>query len=68
MDGNLNTLREKGFRVLVRELGAADTVNFLRQFENGSGNYTEERESALAGITGDEIAARIKERKKEKTR
>jgi hypothetical protein len=68
MDGNLNAIREKGFRVLVRELGAADTVNFLRQFENGSGNYTEERETTLAGITVDEIAARIKERKKEKAR
>jgi hypothetical protein len=33
MDGNLNTIREKGFRVLPRELGAADTVNFPRQFE-----------------------------------
>jgi hypothetical protein len=68
MDGNLNTIREKVFRVLARELGAADTVNFLRQFENRSGNYTEERERALAGITVDEIVACIKERKKEKTR
>jgi hypothetical protein len=59
MDCNLNTIREKGFRALVREPGAADTVNFLRRFENGSGNYTEERERALAGITVDEIAARL---------
>ena len=63
MNGNLSALREEGFRVLARELGAADTVNFLRQFEGGSGNYTEEREAALAGITIDEIVANIKKSK-----
>ena len=62
MNGNLSTIREKGFRVLTRELGVADTVNFLRQSEGGSGNYTEERETALAGITIDDIAANVKKR------
>ena len=63
MNGNLSAVREEGFRVLTRELGVADTVIFLRQFESGSGNYTEERENALAGITIDDIAASIKKRK-----
>lgn len=65
MNANLNTIREEGFRVLVKELGTAGTVNFLRQFESGSGNYTEEREAAHAGITIDEIAARIQRRKEQ---
>ena len=60
MNGNLSTIREDGFRVLTRELGVADTVNFLRQFEGGSGNYTEECHAALAGITIDDIVANIK--------
>lgn len=50
MKGNLSMVRENGFKVLVRELGTADTVIFLRQFEAGSGNYTEERQTTLAGV------------------
>lgn len=58
-------IREEGFRVLVKGLGAAGAVNFLRQFEGGSGDYTREREKLLNGITIDEIVARIQERKKQ---
>ena len=65
MNANLNTIREDGFRILVKGLGTAGAVNFLRQFENGSGNYTKERETAHAGITIDEIASRIKERRRD---
>ncbi len=50
---------------MVKGLGAAGAVNFLRQFEGGSGDYTREREKLLDGITIDEIAARIQERKKQ---
>jgi hypothetical protein len=66
MNANLNTIREEGFRVLVSNLGTAGTVNFLRQFESGSGNYTEEREMLLEGITIDDIATRIIKRKEQK--
>jgi hypothetical protein len=60
---NLNAIREEGFRLLIGGLGAAGTVNFLRQFESGSGNYTDEREKILDGVTIDEIAERIRRRK-----
>jgi hypothetical protein len=66
MNANLKAIREEGFRVLVDNLGTAGAVIFLRQFESGSGNYTEEREKLLEGITIDDIAARIKARKKQK--
>jgi hypothetical protein len=49
----------------VNNLGTAGTVNFLRQFESGSGNYTKEREQLLDGITIDDIVARIEKRKKQ---
>lgn len=65
MNANLNTIREEGFRILVEGLGTTGAVNFLRQFESGSGNYTEERETAHTGITIDEIAARILKRKEQ---
>ena len=63
MNANLNAIREEGFRVLLNGLGTVGTVNFLRQFEGGSGNYTVEREAAHSETTIDEIAARIKNRK-----
>jgi hypothetical protein len=63
MVGNLNTIRNEGYRVLARGLGAAATAIFLRQFENGSGNFTEERRVTLDDNTIDAIAARIKKRK-----
>jgi len=60
MVGNLNAIRNGGYRALVRELGAAGTIQFLRQFENGSGNYTEERRAAFDENTVDIIAQRIR--------
>ena len=68
MNANLNAIREEGFRVLLNGLGTVGTVNFLRQFEGGNGNYTAERETTHSEITIDEIAARIKERKEGRSR
>ncbi|MDR0423983.1 MAG: hypothetical protein LBH39_00740 [Clostridiales Family XIII bacterium] len=65
MNTNINAIREEGFRVLVDGLGAAGAVNFLRQFESGNGNYTEEREKLMEGVTIDEIATRIQKRKQQ---
>ncbi|GHV17832.1 hypothetical protein FACS18949_14820 [Clostridia bacterium] len=63
MNGNLSAVREEGLRVLINGLGAAGTANFLRQFESGNGDYTEERQDTFSGVSIDEIAARIKARK-----
>jgi hypothetical protein len=40
----LPVLREKGFAVLVRELGPANALRFLHLYQTGTGNYTAERE------------------------
>lgn len=64
-NANLMEIREEGFRVLVEGLGTAGAVNFLRQFEGGSGDYTREREALLDGISIDEIAERIQRRKRQ---
>ena len=34
MNANLQDIREKGFAVLTKELGAAGMAQFVRQFEN----------------------------------
>jgi hypothetical protein len=44
-------LETKGMEVLTRELGSVGTVYFLRQFNTGKGNWTEERKTELAGIS-----------------
>ncbi len=62
---NPNTIRAEGYRVLSRELGAANAANFLRQLENGSGDYTKERQATLEKNTVDAIAERIKRRKEQ---
>jgi len=46
--------------ILTRKLGAVDSVRFLRQFEDGSGDYTQER---VQDNTIDEIAENIYKRK-----
>lgn len=63
-NANLMEVRKEGFRVLAEGLGAVGAANFVRQFEDGSGDYTKEREKLLDGITIDDIAARIQARKK----
>jgi hypothetical protein len=68
MIGNLNVIRNEGYRALTRELGAAGTVVFLRQLENGNGNYTEERRAMMDENSVDKIAERIRKRNAEQVR
>ena len=49
--------------VLTKELGAVATARFFRQFENGDGDYTEEREDILKDVSIDDIIASIAKRK-----
>jgi len=65
MIGNPSSVVKEGYRVLMRELGAADTVIFLRQFEKGTGNYTEERQTLLDSENNsvESIIERIEKRK-----
>uniref|UniRef100_S0DDQ6 Uncharacterized protein n=1 Tax=termite gut metagenome TaxID=433724 RepID=S0DDQ6_9ZZZZ len=64
---NPNTIRTEGYRVLSRELGAANAANFLRQIENGSGDYTKERQTMLDENSIDTIAKRIRKRKDQRS-
>ncbi len=63
MNTDLYEIRQRGLDVLTKELGPVATVRFLRQFENGEGNYTEEREELLKDVTIDDIVAGIAARK-----
>jgi len=63
MISDLSVIRERGFNALAKELGPSGMAIFMRQFDNGSGNYTEEREELLKDVTIDDIVASIKNRK-----
>jgi hypothetical protein len=51
----LNEIRAKGFAALARELGPTGYVRFLQQFQLGSGDYTSERQQAIANLSLDQI-------------
>ena len=59
----LPVLREKGFAVLVRELGPANALRFLHLYQTGTGNYTTERDQWLGSLTLEEIDAEIQHMK-----
>ena len=54
-------LRKAGMSALQKELGAVGAAYFIRQFENGYGDYTAERDDWLTDITLDEIVKEVRE-------
>jgi predicted subunit of tRNA(5-methylaminomethyl-2-thiouridylate) methyltransferase len=56
----LAEVAQEAIRVLIQELGPANTVRFVHQFPVGYGNYTEERAKLFAGMTLDDIVSEIK--------
>jgi hypothetical protein len=60
----LNQIQRTGLEVLSRELGPVGMVRFLQMFETGYGNYTAERHQWLGAQTVEEIAERIRQKRK----
>ena len=48
-------LRKAGLDALTKELGPLGMALFIRQYENGYGDYTAEREELLKDVTLDEV-------------
>jgi hypothetical protein len=53
-------LNRKGFQALVDSLGYVDAVRFIKQFDNGEGNYTKDRDRWLGDRTLEAIWADLK--------
>lgn len=63
----LSEIRAIGFEALLRELGPAETIRFLQQYETGRGDYTRDRRKWLPKKSVREIGKQIiKERRKSK--
>lgn len=54
-------LTNEAIGILMRELGAADTLRFLGQYTNGRGDYTEERRAWVDSMSLDEILGEIRD-------
>ncbi|MEJ2710812.1 MAG: hypothetical protein P8074_24590 [Anaerolineales bacterium] len=57
-------INQQALSLLYRELGVVDTVRFLKQFTQGYGNYTQERENLFANKSLDDIVSEIEKRRK----
>lgn len=57
MTRTLDEIRRKGLEALDRELGRADTIRFLQQFETGSGDYARERHTWVDATSLEDIRA-----------
>lgn len=52
----LSKIREEGISVLSSKLGPVDAIRFLRQFDNGYGDYTLDRDKILGNPSVEEIS------------
>ena len=59
----LDEIRIRGFEALVKSLGPADALRFIRSYSHGSGDYTRERRAWLERDL-DTVGAGILERRK----
>lgn len=54
-------LNQKGFEVLIAALGYADAVRFIKQFDTGIGDYSNDRDRWLDAFILDDIWADLKQ-------
>ena len=57
-------VNQQAIRLLYKELGVVDAVRFLRQFSQGYGNYTQERENLFADKSLEDIIDEIENQRK----
>ena len=59
-------INQQAIHLLYKELGVIDAVRFLKQFTQGYGNYTQEREGMFANKSLEDIVIEIEKRRKTK--
>jgi len=59
-------INQQAINLLYKELGVIDAVRFLKQFTQGYGNYTQEREDVFANKSLEDIVKEIEKRRKTK--
>jgi hypothetical protein len=54
-------VHKKGYRALIKELGIADFIRFIQEFEKGEGDYTKDRHKWQDKYSVEEIVKEIKD-------
>ncbi len=52
---DMDSLRKEGLKALAEKLGPIGMINFIRLFDNGSGDYTKERNEIIKDITAEDF-------------
>ncbi|MFN3344875.1 MAG: hypothetical protein ACK412_04425 [Chloroherpetonaceae bacterium] len=63
----LSELTEQAIAVLCKEFGIANTIRFLNQYEQGTGNYTVERETRFKDLTLEEYLTTLQTLRKNRS-
>jgi hypothetical protein len=63
---SLAALNVRAWRVLIDQLGVADALRFIGQFDMGSGNYATDRDEWQKDLTIEDIVADIKRHRRAK--
>ena len=61
----INQIRDEGFTALMKAPGPEDTIRFINSYDQGSGNYTEEKYQR-PDEDFDTVVARIRNRNEPK--
>ena len=59
----LEEVNQRAIKILFREMGVADAMRFLNQFDLGHGDYTKERDQWLGDLSFDQIISEIEEKR-----
>jgi hypothetical protein len=59
-------IQKRAFRILLKEMGLAETLRFHMSYEGGTGNYAKERSQYFKDATVDELYGEILSRRKKK--
>jgi len=60
---DFNEVRNIGLSALIKDLGIVGTINFIRQFDMGYGDYTKERTQMEDNRSVADIVNEIKKRR-----
>ena len=51
-----------GFSALIKDLGPGGAVQFIKQYEAGKGNYTQERKKLFSHLTLNELKKQLQKK------
>ena len=59
-------IQKRAFRILLKEMGLAETLRFYKSYEHGIGDYAKDRSEYFKDSTVDKLYGEILSRRKKK--